>query len=112
MPIRFLLTTMLAALCASAHAQKESVVLDMETKMPVSGVVVTVNSAVTSQLLTNYRGLFLLPAAVFAVGLIVALCSLARSKKEKAETVTVRRWTTAHRSGTDTPPNVMAYCPL
>ena len=67
MPIRFLLTIMLAVLCTSAHAQKESVVLDMETKMPVSGVVVTVNNAVTSQLLTNYRGLFLLPAAADSI---------------------------------------------
>lgn len=69
-------------------------------RMRVAGVLLCVFALVAAALLAVFRAIgsgagyvgwpaFLLPAAVFAVGLIVALCSLARSKKEKAETVTV-----------------------
>lgn len=45
-----------------AAAQRECVVVDMETGVPLSGVVVTVDTALISQYRSNYRGEFTVPA--------------------------------------------------
>ena len=61
MPMRYLITMLCAAWCACAAAQREGVVVDMETGVPLGGVVVTIDTALVSQRLTNYKGEFTIP---------------------------------------------------
>lgn len=59
---RFLTTLFCTACSLFASAQTKSVVIDMETRTPLAGVVVTVGAAAVSQRRTNYKGEFEIPA--------------------------------------------------
>lgn len=57
------LTVLLCAACSlCAAAQTEIVVIDMETRVPLAGVVVTLDTALVSQRMTDYKGEFMVPA--------------------------------------------------
>ena len=61
MTMRYLLTLACAAVCLGSAAQKEVTVIDMETHTPLAGVTVTLGTALTSQLRTDYTGGILIP---------------------------------------------------
>lgn len=62
MSVRHVLASIGLMVSLGAAAQRECVVVDMETGVPLSGVVVTVDTALISQYRSNYRGEFIVPA--------------------------------------------------
>ncbi len=59
-----LMTLLCAVSTVCAQAQIEGVVVDMETRVPIGGVMLTLNSADVSQQMTNYRGEFSIPETI------------------------------------------------
>lgn len=64
MSMKWLIVPMFAAVSLCSHAQRDVVVIDMETKVPVGSVVVTLDDANFSQLMTDYKGGVTIPAGV------------------------------------------------
>lgn len=61
MHIKVIFTMACMACCLAAQAQREIMVVDMVTKQPMSGVAVTIDSAMYTQRMTNYRGRIIVP---------------------------------------------------
>lgn len=62
MSMRYMFALLGFVASLGASAQRECVVVDMETRTPLGGVVVTVDTALVSQRFSNYRGEFTVPA--------------------------------------------------